>query len=130
MSKPNIFISYNKRDAEVARLFGAALEKEGLNAFNTDQELQEGEDWRKTVQAGIKRSDAVILLALTPHHLDSSWMAYEAGLAEALGKKVVLLLPNKYSVAELPADFASTTVLDFDPQAPQLAARKFATRLT
>jgi hypothetical protein len=128
MSKPIIFISYNHRDAEVAKQFGAALEDLGLHAFNTGDEIQLGDDWRKTTQAGIKRSDAVIILAITPQSLSSSWLAYEAGLAEALGKQVVLLLPDKYPVTELPADFASTTVLDFDPQAPELAARKIATR--
>ena len=51
-------------------------------------------------------------------------MSYEAGVAETLGKQVVLLLPDKYPVAELPADFASTTVLDFDPQAPEVARQK------
>jgi hypothetical protein len=129
MSKPNIFISSSHRDAEVARQFGAALENLGMHAFNADQELHAGEDWRKTIQAGIRRSDAVIILAVTPQSLNSSWMSYEAGLAETLGKQVVLLLPDKYPVTELPADFASTTILDFDPQAPELAARKIATRL-
>jgi TIR domain-containing protein len=128
MSKPAIFISYNHRDAEAAKQFGAALEDLGLHAFSTDQELQVGSDWRKTTLAGIKKSDAVIILAITPQSLSSSWLGYEVGLAEALGKQVVLLLPNKYPATELPADFASTTVLDFDPQAPELAARKVATR--
>ena len=130
MSKPNIFISSSHRDAEVAKKFGAALKDLGVDAFNTDEELQGGGDWRKTVRAGIKRSDAVIILAVTPENLSSSWMAYEAGLAESLGKKVVLLLPDKYPVTELPADFASTTILDFDPQAPGPAAKKIATRFS
>jgi hypothetical protein len=130
MSKPNIFISSSHRDAGVAKKFGAALEDLGVHAFNTDEELQGGDDWRKTVRAGIKRSDAVIILAVTPQSLSSSWMSYEAGLAETLGKQVMVLLPNKYPIAELPADFASTTVLDFDPQAPEAAAKKIATRFT
>jgi hypothetical protein len=130
MSKPNIFISHSSRDTEAARQFGAALEDLGMHTFITNQDIQAGEDWRKKIQAGIKRSDAVIILAVTPENLSSGWMSYEAGLAETLGKQVVVLLPDKYPATELPADFASTTVLDFDPQAPGLAAKKIARRFT
>lgn len=69
------------------------------------------------------------MVALTPHALSASWMAYEAGVAEALGKRVVLLLPNKYPVTELPDDFASTPIVEMDPQAPERAARDVASRL-
>jgi len=129
MTKPSVFISYGQRDAELAGRFEAALKHLGLDAFNPARETQPGADWRKSIQSAIKRSDAVIMLALTPRYLSSSWMSYEAGIAEALGKRVMLLLPNRYSVTELPADFASTQIVEFDPQAPERAAHDIASRL-
>jgi hypothetical protein len=81
------------------------------------------------VKSAIKRADAVIMLASSPDNLTSSWMPYEAGGAEALGKDVMLLLPNKYPVTELPSEFASTQIVDLDPQAPERAAQEVASRL-
>ncbi len=129
MTKPSVFISYGQRDAELAERVEAALKQFGLEAFNPAREMRPGGDWRKSIQSAIKRSDAVIMLALTPQYLSSSWMSYEAGIAEALGKRVMLLLPNRYSVTELPADFASTQIVEFDPQAPERAAHDIASRL-
>jgi nucleoside 2-deoxyribosyltransferase len=129
MTQRSIFISHSQRDADVAKRVGKALMHFGLAPFDPRQELEPGEDFRKAIQLAIKRSDAVIMLAVTPHHLSSSWMSYEAGVAEALGKRVMLLLPNKYPMTELPADFASAQIVDFDPQAPERAAHDIAARL-
>ena len=129
MTKPTIFISYGHRDADLAQRVETALERLGLEAFNPARELRPGEDWRKAIQAAIKRSDALVMLFSTPDHLSSSWMTYEAGIAEALGKRVMVLLPSKYPVTELPADVASAQIVDFDPQAPERAAHDIAARL-
>lgn len=129
MTKPSVFISYSRRDAELGRRLEMALKHVGLEALNPARELQPGEDWRKSIQSAIKRSDVVITLVSTPQSLRSSWTSYEVGVAEALGKRVMLLLPSKYSVAELPADFASTPIVEFDPEAPERAARDIASRL-
>jgi hypothetical protein len=129
MSKPSVFISYSQRDAELAARVETALGHVGLEAINPARELQSGENWRKGIQSAIKRSDAVIVLISTPQYLSSSWTSYEVGIAEALGKRVMLLLPDKYPVTELPADLASTQIVEFDPQAPERAAHDIASRL-
>jgi hypothetical protein len=129
MTKPSIFISHGNRDAKLAKKVAVALNHLGFKALSPARESQSGEDWRKATQSDIKRSDALIMVALTPQALSSGWMSYEAGIAEALGKRVMLLLPNKYPVAELPADFASTPIVDIDPQAPERAAHDIASWL-
>jgi hypothetical protein len=128
MSKLSVFISYSHRDADLARELEKKLESLGLDAFNPERDLHPGDDWRKATQAAIKRSDAVVLIA-SPHTLSSSWTSYEAGMAEALGKRVMVLLPNRHSVSELPEEFAGRNVLSFDPQAPEQAAQDIASRL-
>jgi nucleoside 2-deoxyribosyltransferase len=129
MSKPSVFLSYSLRDRDAAARFEKALERLGLQAFNPVKELRAGEDWRKSIQSAIKRSQALILLVGTPQSAASSWMAYEAGMAEALGKPILVLLSSKHSVSELPADVAAGQVFDFDPDAPERAAREIADRL-
>jgi nucleoside 2-deoxyribosyltransferase len=129
MSKPNVFISSSNRDAGLVERFEAALKHAGVNTSNPMRESTQGKDWRKSIQSAIKSADAVIVLALAPQSLSASWTSYETGVAEALGKRVMLLLPNRNSVAELPADFASTQIVEFDPKSPENAARDIALRL-
>jgi hypothetical protein len=50
-------------------------------------------------------------------------------MAEALGKKVMVLLPNTHSVSELPADIASSPIVELDPKAPDRAAHDIIARL-
>ncbi len=129
MTKPTVFISYSRRDAELGQRFAVALKRLGLKALDPERELRPGEDWRHSIQSAIKQSDVVVTLVSTPASLQSSWTSYEMGVAEALGKRVLLLLPNKYSVTQLPADFASMQIMEFDPQAPEDAAQDIAQRL-
>jgi hypothetical protein len=129
MSKPSVVISSTLRDAPLAQRFQAALRHVGIKASNPASEVGQGKDWRKSIQSAIKSADAVVVLALAPQSLSASWTSYETGVAEALGKQVMLLLPNRNSVSELPADFASTQIVEFDPQAPESAARDVASRL-
>jgi hypothetical protein len=127
MTKPTVFVSYSRRDAELGRRFQDALRRLGLKTLNPD--VPPGEDWRHSIQSAIRQSDVVVTLTSTPESLRSSWTSYEAGMAEALGKRMLLLLPNRYSVADLPEDFASTQIVEFDPQAPERAAQDIASRL-
>jgi len=129
MSRPNVFISYRQRDAEVAQRLAAALKNFDVEAYNPAHELRSGEDWRKSIQSAIRSADAVVVVALAPQNLSSSWTSYETGIAEALGKRVMLLLPNRNSVTELPGDFASTQIVEFDPQSPEGAAHDIASWL-
>ena len=128
MSKRQVFISHSRRDANLAEQVVAELERLGLQV-SSDAEVRQGEKRRKVVQDAIKRSDALVMLIASPHEVSSSWMGYEAGVAEALGKRTMLLVPSKYPLAELPEDVAVGQVVDFDPQAPERAAQDIAKRL-
>jgi hypothetical protein len=128
MSKRSVFISHSKRDAAVARQLANNLRRLGLTALNSADTLQPGDDWRKTTQTAIKQSDALILIA-SPDALSSSWALYETGAAEALGKRVMVLLPERHSVAELPGEISGSQVVGFDPRSPERAAHDIATLL-
>lgn len=129
MSKHSVFLSYSMRDRDIAARFENALERLGLQAFNPEREVRAGEDWRKSIQLAMKRSHALVLLVTTPHSAASSWMPYEAGMAEALGKPIIALLSSKYPIGELPADIPVGEVVEFDPDKPEQAAREIVHRL-
>ena len=125
----SVFISHGGRDAGLAKRIDTELKKLGLHAASAAPNRSAGAEWRASVQAAITRSDAMIIVASAPQSLSSGWTSYETGVAEALGKPVILLLPSRYPMTEVPEDFASIQVVDFDPQAPERAAREIAWRL-
>ncbi|HMK81739.1 MAG TPA: toll/interleukin-1 receptor domain-containing protein [Xanthobacteraceae bacterium] len=127
MSKRSVFISYSPRDAGLAKRVERVLRDLGVDALDI-REPHAGEDWRKAVQSAIRRSDAMVLIA-SPHTLASSWLLYETGAAQALGKRIVVLLSNEYSVKELPEEISASQVVDFDPRAPERAAHDIVARL-
>jgi nucleoside 2-deoxyribosyltransferase len=128
MSKPHIFISHTRRDAHLVESIREALQRRGLNVF-TESDLRPGDRWREAIQSAIRQSDAVIMLVASPENALSSWMSYEVGMAEALGKRVMVLLRNQHSVTELPEEVAANQIVDFDPREPERAARDIASRL-
>jgi hypothetical protein len=56
-------------------------------------------------------------------------VSYETGLAEALGKRVIVMLSHDRSSSELPAEIATNRLLQFDPRSPDRAARDIAEEL-
>ena len=106
-----------------------ALEGLGFDAFNPMNDMSPGDDWRKSIKAAIKRSEALLLIVASPDAAASSWMAYEAGVADALGKQVMLLVPEIYPSAQLPPDLRAQKVLRLDPHRPDRAARDVVERL-
>ncbi len=123
-----VFISHSQSDAELVQRFATALRKFGLTTLDF-RELQPGEDWRHSLRSAIKGADVVVTLVSAPNSLQSRWAAYEVGFAEALGKRVLLLLSNKHSVAELPEDYRSMQIMKFDPQSLESAAQDIASQL-
>ena len=88
MTGHRLFLSHSARDAALANRLEKSLEKLGFSTFNPMRDVRHGEDWRGAVQTAIRRADVLLLLIGSPDSASSSWMGYEAGMAEALGKRV------------------------------------------
>jgi hypothetical protein len=128
MSKRSVFISYGHRDSALAKQLTNSLRRLGLRAIDPTRETRPGEDWRKEIQSAIKEADALIVIG-SPHGLASSWVLYETGAAEALGKPVMVLFPEVHSVAELPKEISANQVVGYDPKSPERAAYDIMSRL-
>jgi len=122
-----LFVSYSRRDDALAGRLRSALGNLGMKVFDYS-EIRPGDDWRHAIQKAIKGSDAYLLIA-SPEATASSWTSYETGMAEALGKRVLVLLRNGHSVTELPEELAANQVINFDPQRPEDAAHDVAAHL-
>ncbi len=126
MKRPRLFLSHSARDASAAALLEEWLERLGYETFNPTRDVLAGDDWRLSVQAAIRKADVVLQLVASPESAAASWMAYEAGMAEALGKKLVLLVPEPLSLAQIPSDLAGRLVLRLDTRTPERTAREVA----
>ena len=128
MSRRSVFISHSHRDSALAKQLSNNLKRLWVRALDPTREIRPGDDWRKGIQSAIKEADALIVIG-SPHGLASSWVLYETGAAEALGKPVMVLFPEVHSFAELPKEISASQVVGYDPKSPERAAHDIASRL-
>ena len=117
-----IFVSYSRRESAIAEKIAHALQEAGQTFL--DRNLKPGEDWRKAVETAIKISDAVLVVIASPDTVGSSWTGYEIGMAEALGKPIMLLTSDRHSTP-MRSDRDGTAKDQFVERFIQLAPRRY-----
>ena len=125
---PKVFLSHSRRDADLAASVARELRRLGVEAFDVFEHVASGEGWRRTVKAAIRRAEGFVLVVGVPEVAASSWTGYELGMAEALGKPILILLSHNRTASELPIEMSELPVLSFDPKRPEHAARAIADR--
>ena len=80
MSAPDIFLSYNREDAERARQFAEGFAAQGLDVW-WDVALRSGEAYDEVTEAALRNAKAVVVL-WSPRSVDSRWVRAEATLAD------------------------------------------------
>jgi hypothetical protein len=88
MSK--VFLSYSAEDHFFAELAGEKLAAAGIEMWRDKGQLVPGTEWRKGIETGISTSLAV-LVALSPHSAESSYVTYEWAYALGKGRRVIPL---------------------------------------
>ena len=99
MSAPDIFLSYNREDAERARQFAEGFAAQGLDVW-WDVALRSGEAYDKVTEDALKGAKAVVVL-WSKKSVDSRWVRAEATLADR--KKT--LMPAMIEPCERPIMF-------------------------
>ena len=91
-----IFLSYHRDDRNLAKRIKKRL-AELLNSGSANVVVIDGldaapigADVRESIKAAIESSNTVVLIT-SPNSSKSPWMNYEAGIADALGKKIVVV---------------------------------------
>ena len=80
MSGPDIFISYNREDAAIARLYADGLAGAGLTVW-WDATLRSGEDYDAVTENSLRTAKAVVVL-WSPRSVNSRWVRAEATIAD------------------------------------------------
>lgn len=85
-----VFLSYSKKDHVFAELAQLKLAAAGIDVWRDQGQLRPGSDWRKGIEEGVAQCDAVVV-ALSPHSSESSYVTFEWAYALGKGKVVVPL---------------------------------------
>lgn len=84
----DIFLSYSSQDRELATTVCQMIEKCGLTYYRFEADLAVGEAITNEIRQNIPKLSALLAL-ITPISVNSKWVHYEIGFAEALAKRII-----------------------------------------
>jgi TolB-like protein/Tfp pilus assembly protein PilF len=102
MTTPDVFLSYNREDAGVAKRYADAFAAEGLNVW-WDTALRSGEAYDEVTEAALRAAKAVVVL-WSPRSVVSRWVRAEATIAD----RCKTLVPVTIEPCERPIMFELT----------------------
>jgi TolB-like protein len=103
---PDIFLSYNREDAAVAKHYADAFAREGLAVW-WDQTLRSGETYDEVTEAALRGAKAVVVL-WSPRSVASHWVRAEATIAH----RSKTLVPATIETCDKPVMFELTQTAD------------------
>lgn len=114
---PTVFISYSIKDKpRLERVIGE-LKYRGILGDQVDiiddrHDLDMGSDWSDQLRKAIEDSSKVIVI-WSGASAASPWVNYEAGMADALGKPMVFVIP-KGERAQLPTALMHNQIIEVE----------------
>jgi formylglycine-generating enzyme required for sulfatase activity len=84
----HIFISYSRKDLELARPIVAALAKDNLDIWIDWEDIPKGEEFYREIYQGIEEADAFLFL-VSPDACQSEWCNREISHAVENGKRIL-----------------------------------------
>lgn len=83
-----IFLSYARPDYFFAEMLAIKLHEEGFRIWRDQGSIRAGDDWRQSIEDGIKDCLAVVV-ALSASSADSAYVTYEWAYAIGMSKPVI-----------------------------------------
>jgi len=91
--RPYVFISYSTIDAEVAGPIATLLDGMGIEHFLDKKEIRWGDRFEGTIARRIADCSHLVVI-VSPASVQSLWVPYEVGQAQALGKTLLPYLTH------------------------------------
>ncbi|MET7872591.1 toll/interleukin-1 receptor domain-containing protein [Streptomyces cyaneofuscatus] len=126
VGNPSVFLSYAVQDEPEARRLEQALALTGIDIW-TDKMLRAGDQWARVISEALENAD-VILVLISPSSLASKWVAREWQIALARFKRVIPVLVNGATYADLPPALATIQGIRFNGDDPAVI-RELATAI-
>jgi len=96
-----LFISYSRKDAEIAEALVASLEARGFTVKIDTRDLPFGEAWQAELASFIQEADTVIWL-VSRNSVSSHWCNWELAQVIRMQKRFVPVVIGEISVDEIP----------------------------
>jgi len=103
----DIFISYAREDATVARRLQQGIQTGGFSVWMDTASMTGGERWTQEIESAIQ-SAACVVVVVSPSSNESVWVRREALYAQQLGKRIVPVLAEQ---VPLPAPLVDLNAL-------------------
>ncbi|MXX15121.1 MAG: toll/interleukin-1 receptor domain-containing protein [Gemmatimonadetes bacterium] len=90
-----VFLSYAYQDSDIAEKVSRLLEEHGhdtddMSFIDPQVDTKIGDDIRKAIKQQMCSASNVVII-VTPNSAKSQWVNYEAGMASALDKPIILI---------------------------------------
>lgn len=102
---PKIFISYSRRNRDVAEKFSEVLRDRGFEVFRDTEDILPTEAWRTRLEQLIADADSIVFL-MSPDSVASEVCAWEAEQAASLNKRIAPIVIEETEPAAIPATLA------------------------
>ncbi len=102
----SVFLSYDREDADKARVLAQALERAGHSVW-WDEHIKAGAQYNKEIDRALKEADAVVVL-WSERSVDSAWVRDEAAAGRDSGR----LIPVSLDDVEPPLGFRQYQTID------------------
>jgi|SRR5271170_7413686 TIR domain len=107
-----VFISYSNQDREFAQWVKSALTKAGITTNLDEVESSSTADFASAIRQAVQAADALLAI-LSDDSTSSNFVMLEIGMAQGLGKKVVVIAaPGAKPDLDLLKSLADGYVLD------------------
>lgn len=115
-----VFLSYAYEDGAFVRAVTDRLPEllrtniKALEVFDAQADVGVGENFRERIKIEMEAAGIVVFFS-SPNSDKSQWVSYEAGMAEALGKNVVIVGEKGMGKSSLLRNFGgSVRILELD----------------
>lgn len=109
-----IFISHAASDRDFAANLAGSLKERGIASFVSGSDVRAGSKWLDLLKERVESADGFILVMPARKAPSSNSAFFEAGVARALGKSVVVVVPDLEEVdqSNIPVELADTVIMD------------------
>lgn len=108
----NIFISYSKKDTELANSIRLNLKSEGYDVW-WDNNLIAGNPWEEEIHNALKKSE-IILILWTNNSIKSDWVKHEASIAKLKGNLIQVFIDDISFIPSIFQTIQSSNLTDWN----------------
>ena len=111
----DVFISYSRADADLARRLNDELQIRGKTTWFDQESIASGSDFQQEIDRGIESADNFLFI-LSPRSINSPYCAAEVEYAAQLHKRFITVLHQTVNPADLHPELAKVQWIDFKQQ--------------